>query len=216
MRLDGLKMQSQIYQSCQWHSWLLLKQKLGQPLPLCKAILFQKMQLDVDVSPPANIMTLRLGLTNELLSSSFCLVTDRQTKFHDPRCNTFRDMNYYQVWILVKWRQTDRKRCTWAHRAVCTGGLKNCEVILRNLVTCRIPVWANCEQIESVPYSRILITNDVTQHHDGFFSLPILLDWLAFWLLERVMSAAHIIFIQIAPEIKCNYVCYLNVKDPLC
>ena len=30
-----------IYQSCQWHSWLLLKQKLGRPLPLSKAILFQ-------------------------------------------------------------------------------------------------------------------------------------------------------------------------------
>ncbi len=65
-------------------------------------------QLDVDVSPPAYIMTFRLTLTHvtldlesmwhELLSRSFCLVTDDQT---------------------------DGKWCIWAHRAVCTGGLKN-------------------------------------------------------------------------------------------
>ncbi len=36
-----MKCRYEIYQSCQWHSWLLLKQKLGRPLPLCKAILFQ-------------------------------------------------------------------------------------------------------------------------------------------------------------------------------
>ncbi len=39
-------------------------------------------------------------------------------------------MNYYPVWFLVKSRQTtdrqtDRKRRIWAHRAKCTGGLKN-------------------------------------------------------------------------------------------
>ncbi len=37
-----------------------------------------------------------------------------------------------ELWIFIQWqtdgrtdRQTDRKRCTWAHRAKCTGGLKN-------------------------------------------------------------------------------------------
>ena len=35
------EIQIEIYQSCQWHSWLLLKQKLGRPLPLSFAILFQ-------------------------------------------------------------------------------------------------------------------------------------------------------------------------------
>ena len=35
-------------------------------------------------------------------------------------------MNYYLVWFLSQTDgQTDRKRCIWAHRAICTGGLKN-------------------------------------------------------------------------------------------
>ncbi len=47
------------------------------------------MKLDIDVSPPANIMTLGLGLTHltfdfELLSRSFCLVTDRRTVLSLP------------------------------------------------------------------------------------------------------------------------------------
>ncbi len=49
-------------------------------------------------------------------------------KFQRPNCNTFWDMNYYPVWILVKSGQTDgqtdRKWCIWAHRAKCTGVLK--------------------------------------------------------------------------------------------
>ncbi len=35
------KTEVEIYQSCQWHSWLLLKQKLGRPLPMSFAMLFQ-------------------------------------------------------------------------------------------------------------------------------------------------------------------------------
>ncbi len=51
-----------------------------------------------------------------------------------PSCGTFRDINYFLVWFLVQSRvqtdmqtdrQIDRKRCIWAHRANCTGGLKN-------------------------------------------------------------------------------------------
>ncbi len=35
-------------------------------------------------------------------------------------------MNYYPVTDRRTDGQTDRKRCIWAHRAICTGGLKNC------------------------------------------------------------------------------------------
>ncbi len=51
-------------------------------------------------------------------------------KFQIPNFNTFWDMNYFLL-LLVKSRQqmtdrqTDRKLCIWAHRAICTGGLKN-------------------------------------------------------------------------------------------
>ena len=41
-------------------------------------------------------------------------------KFQVPNSITFRDMNYYPVTD----GQTDRKRWIWAHRAICTGGLK--------------------------------------------------------------------------------------------
>ncbi len=50
--------------------------------------------------------------------------------FQSPNCNTFWYMIFGQV-FLVKYfrsspyRRTDRKRCIWAHRAKCTGGLKN-------------------------------------------------------------------------------------------
>ncbi len=68
-------------------------------------------QLDVYVSSPANIIGPRptfidMTLTNvtfvlnEILSSSFGLVTDIDAL-------------------------TERKRCTWAHHAVSTGELKN-------------------------------------------------------------------------------------------
>ncbi len=46
-------------------------------------------------------------------------------KFQTASYNTFWDMNYCSVWILVKSRRTDRKRCIRAHHAICTGGLKN-------------------------------------------------------------------------------------------
>ena len=51
-------------------------------------------------------------------------------KFQVPTSNTFWDMNYYLRLLVQSGRQTDRqqtdrKQCIWAHRANCTGGLKN-------------------------------------------------------------------------------------------
>ncbi len=53
----------------------------------------------------------------------------KHTKFGDPFPNGSWDMNYHQ--FLVKW-QTDGKRCIWAHRAGCTGGLKNIKIRCSN------------------------------------------------------------------------------------
>ena len=46
-------------------------------------------------------------------------------KFQIHSYNSIRDMNYYPVTDGQTDRQTDRKWCIWAHRAICTGGLKN-------------------------------------------------------------------------------------------
>ncbi len=50
-------------------------------------------------------------------------------KFQIHRYNTFREMNNYPVTDRRTDGQTDGqkaiKRCIWAHRAICTGGLKN-------------------------------------------------------------------------------------------
>ncbi len=58
-------------------------------------------QLDIDVSPPANIMSFRLTLTH----MTFDLDPNNLgpwsiwplAKLYDPRCNIFRDMNYCPV-----------------------------------------------------------------------------------------------------------------------
>ncbi len=53
-------------------------------------------------------------------------------KFQVPNSIIFWDMNYYLRLLVQSGRQTDnrqttdRKRCIWAHRANCTGGLKKC------------------------------------------------------------------------------------------
>ncbi len=58
-------------------------------------------------------------------------------KFQVPIPNTSWDMNYFPLLFSPEFRsspdyrqtdrQTDRKRCIWAHRATCTGGLnKKC------------------------------------------------------------------------------------------
>ncbi len=47
----------------------------------------------------------------------------------DYYLSPFRIYLLSEIWIIIQWqtdRQTDRKRCIWAHRAICTGGLKNC------------------------------------------------------------------------------------------
>ena len=76
------------------------------------------MQLDVGVSPPANIMTFRPGLTH----LTFDLIMWQSFRILPIKLS--------EIWIFVKRdrqtdRQRDKRRRIWAHRAICTGGLKN-------------------------------------------------------------------------------------------
>ncbi len=81
------------------------------------------MQLDVKVSPPAFEW-------NSDWHHCFILLST------DPRNPHCVGTILFEIWIIIKsefWssddrqtdRQTDGKRCIYAHRAVCTAGLKN-------------------------------------------------------------------------------------------
>ena len=76
-------------------------------------------QLDVDVSPPASYCPVSKTLYMPLCM--YYIVV----KFQTSSYNTFWDMNFYLVWIFVKW-QTDRQKVM--HKSppcIRTGGLKN-------------------------------------------------------------------------------------------
>ena len=65
-----------------------------------------KMQLDVEVSPPANIITFRLDLTHlpfDFDPRDRCpgQISWPYKQFHGPTSDTFQDMNYCPV-ILVQ------------------------------------------------------------------------------------------------------------------
>ena len=90
-------------------------------------------------------------------------------------------MNYYPVTD----RQTDRKRCIWAHRAICTGGLKNPYILhlpptathywhklCSNLVLCCDP----CQLIHNMAH--ILHVTRGSSNTSDRFSILILLE---FW-----------------------------------
>ncbi len=80
------------------------------------------------MSPTCHTNNASLIYWHEFLECSQILV-HAVAKFQIHGYNTFRDMNYYPVTDRRTDgrtdRQTDRKRCIWAHRAICTGGLKN-------------------------------------------------------------------------------------------
>ncbi len=68
---------------------------------------YKKMQLDVDVSPPANIMTFRLTLTFDLNPCDLLGYMN------------YCPVNYYLVWFFVTTdRQTDAKQCIKNHSVV--------------------------------------------------------------------------------------------------
>ncbi len=93
------------------------------------------MQLDVGSEPylsKAQALSLPLAtLLLQILYQSGLLRVHRQLDIGNLypvfQTHTYSwDMNYCPVWILVMWqRQTDRKWRIWAHRAICTSGLKN-------------------------------------------------------------------------------------------
>ncbi len=51
----------------------------------------------------------------------YMFYTSIVVKFQAPTYNTFWDMNFFLVWVLV---QTDAKWCIWAHRAYAQVGSK--------------------------------------------------------------------------------------------
>ena len=74
-------------------------------------------------------MTLRLATSQDWLADLYLAsskylhtwtspnILEIMAKFQVASCFTFRDINYFLVWILVKSHQTDGKRYIWAHRA---------------------------------------------------------------------------------------------------
>ena len=86
------------------------------------------------MSPLCNIyrtVISHINSSNSIVLSSYMLLPVSSTKFYTvvkfqiPNPNIFQDMNLCLVWILVNSRQTDGKWYIWAHRASCTGRLKN-------------------------------------------------------------------------------------------
>ncbi len=90
----------------------------------------RKMQLDVGNEPYLS----KQRCLDHLLTWFFLECSQWQAQTYGLQLSisiTFRDMNYYpvkdgQTDRQTDW-QTDRKRCIWAHRAICTGGLKKLE-----------------------------------------------------------------------------------------
>ncbi len=89
--------------------------------------------------------------------------------FHSPSSKTFQDMNYYPVWYLFQSirtggqtdRQTDRKWRIWAHRAKCTGWLKNGVQLRQGYPNCNYrddepPLWVqnDSRQLTQSPWNR--------------------------------------------------------------
>ncbi len=67
--------------------------------------------------------TWRWQWAQPVIAKTLCLSIDHACTFYHCTIysNTFWDMNYCPVQTDG---MTDRKQCIWAHRAICTGGLK--------------------------------------------------------------------------------------------